>query len=356
MVAGLLGILLLRENGSAFARVKGAFTVHMQTTLAIAFSAMSVVLLIALAIILTRRLRYPAWLSYPAMLVVFVLSLPHPRRAHLGDYARSLGASGLFLAIVVTLLTAGALSLGRGRAGLRGMIVGALAIVAVAFVSFELHLSLALGLARVIEPIGTLGDTYTGLLLIALLQAALWLIGIHGPALLAAVVTPIYLQLQLENTAAFAQGHPLPHLVVVSTFLFVFPGGCGATLGLAMLLLRARSARLKKLGYAVIAPSIINTNEPLIIGLPIVFNPYLALPFLVAPAVLVTTTYVAMHLGAVRVPIAYVPSSVPTIVSVFLATLDWRAVLLAAINIALSIAIYAPFVRLYDRAEMARGS
>jgi cellobiose-specific phosphotransferase system component IIC len=56
------------------------------------------------------------------------------------------------------------------------------------------------------------------------------------------------------------------------------------------------------------------------------------------------------------VPVAYVPSSVPTIVSVFLATLDWRAVLLAALNIALSIAIYAPFVRLYDRAEMARAT
>jgi PTS system cellobiose-specific IIC component len=317
---------------------------------------MSVVLLIALMIVLTHRLRYPAWLSYPAMLVVFCLSLPHPRTARIPDYARSLGASGLFLAIVVTLLTAGALSLGRRRAGLRGMLIGALAIVAIALASFEFHLSLALGLARTIEPIGTLGDTYAGLLIITLLQAALWLVGIHGPALLAAVVTPIYLQMQLENTAAFAQGHALPHLVVVSTFLFVFPGGCGATLGLAILLLRARSTRLKKLGYAVIAPSIINTNEPLILGLPIVFNPYLAVPFLFAPAVLVTTTYVAMRLGAVRVPISYVPSSVPTIVSVFLSTLDWRAVILAVLNISLSIAIYAPFVRLYDRAELARSA
>jgi PTS system cellobiose-specific IIC component len=285
---------------------------------------------------------------------VFLLSMPHPHDAKISDYALALGASGLFLAIVVALLTAGALSLARRKLGERRMWVGAVGVAGIALAAFELHLSLARALGQAIEPLGNLGDTYTALLVITLLQAALWLVGIHGPALLAAVVTPIYLKLQFANTAAYSHGAPLPHIVVVSTFLFVFPGGAGATLSLALLLLRSKSPRLKKIAYASIGPSLINTNEPLILGLPLVFNAYLAIPFLLAPGVLATTTYVALKIGLVRAPAFYVPSSIPTLISVVLATFDWRALLLAVANIGLATAIYAPFVRIFERAELAK--
>jgi PTS system cellobiose-specific IIC component len=282
--------------------------------------------------------------------------MPHPHGATYEIYALALGASGLFLAIVVALLTAGALSLARARLGARNAWVGAVAIIAIAFAAFELHLSLAVALGDAIEPLGTLGDTYTALLVIAFLQTALWLVGIHGPALLAAVVTPIYLKLQFANTAAYTAGHPLPHLVVVSTFLFVFPGGAGATLPLALLLLRSKAPRLKKIAYAAIGPSLINTNEPLLLGVPLVFNPYLAIPFLLAPVVLVTTTYVAMATGLVHAPAFYVPSSIPSVISVVLATFDWRALILILLNLALATAIYAPFVRILERAELAKAA
>ncbi|GAC1541113.1 MAG: PTS sugar transporter subunit IIC [Candidatus Velthaea sp.] len=355
LIAGLIGFLLFAEHGSIVTRFRHAFSAgRLVLTLDVGFTTMSLLLVCALAVVLARRVRYPGILSIPTTLGVFALSMPHPRDAKIEDYALALGASGLFLAIVVALLTAGSLSLARARLGARFMWVGAIGIVAIAFSAFELHLSLAKALGALIEPLGTLGDTYTALLVIALLQAALWLVGIHGPALLAAVVTPIYLKLQFANTAAYSHGDALPHLVVVSTFLFVFPGGAGATLPLALLLLRSKSSRLKKIAYASIGPSLINTNEPLLLGIPLIFNPYLAIPFLAAPAVLVTTTYLAMKIGLVHYPAFYVPSSIPSFISVVLATLDWRAVILILVNIALATAIYAPFVRILERAELAK--
>ncbi len=355
LIAGLAAFLFWAEHGGIVTRFRDAFSSkRLVLTLDVGFTTMSVVLLFSLAVVLTRRLRYPGWLMVPATLAVFLLSMPHPRGATIEDYALALGASGLFLAIVVSLLTAGALSLARRRLGASRMWAGALAIIGVAFAAFELHLSLARTLGAAIEPLGNLGDTYFALLIITLLQAALWLVGIHGPALLAAVVTPIYLKLQFANTAAYSHGTPLPHIVVVSTFLFVFPGGAGATLALALLLLRSKSPRLKKIAYASIGPSIINTNEPLILGVPLVFNPYLAIPFLLAPGVLATTTYFAMKVGFVHAPAFYVPSSIPTLISVVLATFDWRALVLAAVNIGLAIVIYAPFVRIFERAELAK--
>jgi PTS system cellobiose-specific IIC component len=355
LIAGLAAFLVFAEHGSIVARFRDAFSSkRLVLTLDVGFTTMSVVLLFALALVLAQRLRFPGWLMLPTTLAVFVFSMPHPRAAKISDYALALGASGLFLAIVVALLTAGALALARRWLGAGREWAGALAVVGVAFAAFELHVSLARALGLAIEPLGNLGDTYTALLVITLLQAALWLVGIHGPALLAAVVTPIYLKLQFANTAAYSHGEPLPHIVVVSTFLFVFPGGAGATLPLALLLLRSKSARLKKLAYAAIGPSIINTNEPLILGVPLVFNAYLAIPFLVAPGVLATTTYAALKVGLVRAPAFYVPSSIPTVIGVVLATFDWRALVLALVNIGLATAIYAPFVRIFERAESAK--
>jgi len=355
LILGLAGFLIFAQSGNPVQRFHGAFAKgRLVLTLDVGFTAMSVALIVTLAVVLARRVKYPLWLSLVTMTGAFALSLPHPAVATIEDYAKALGASGLFLAIVVALTCTAAMSFGRRRLGERGLYVGAVGVLALAALAFSLHFSLARVLAEVIAPLASLGDSYTGLLVIALLQTALWLVGIHGPALLAAVVTPIYLNLQLLNTAEALHHQPLEHIVVVSTFLFVFPGGAGATLPLTILLLRSKSSRLRKVALAGIAPSLINTNEPILLGIPLVFNPYLAIPFLLAPAALVTTTYLAMATNLVSKPAYYIPSSVPSVVSVFLATLDWRAVVLVIVNIALAMAIYYPFVRIYERAEVAR--
>jgi PTS system cellobiose-specific IIC component len=70
--------------------------------------------------------------------------------------------------------------------------------------------------------------------------------------------------------------------------------------------------------------------------------------------VLSITTYAAMFSGLVGKPLFYVPSTLPAFANVFLATLDWRSVLLIGVNIVVAGAIWLPFVRVYERAEAAR--
>jgi PTS system cellobiose-specific IIC component len=89
-------------------------------------------------------------------------------------------------------------------------------------------------------------------------------------------------------------------------------------------------------------------------GLPLILNPVLSLPYIVAPVVLAVVTYLAVAHGLVARPAFYMPSSVPTLVSVFLATKDWRACVLVVVNVLLAAAIYAPFVAAYERAELRR--
>ncbi|HVN68742.1 MAG TPA: PTS transporter subunit EIIC, partial [Candidatus Binatia bacterium] len=105
----------------------------------------------------------------------------------------------------------------------------------------------------------------------------------------------------------------------------------------------------RRVGRATFVPALFNLNEPLLFAAPIVFNPHLILPFVAAPLVLATITYAAVASGIVARAAFYVPSSVPTFVSTYLATQDLRAVALAAVNIAIATLIYYPFVRAYER-------
>lgn len=313
-----------------------------------AFSIMGIALVPLLAWRYAVRAQLNPLPLVAASAVGYALSFP-PIQTSAFATLRAFGESSLFLAIVICGIVAGAISLARRFRFPAWQWTGALAAVLLCIALRVAHVSVAQIVATMLEPLAHLGDTYAALLIIVVVETLLWSIGMHGPALLAAVVTPVYLTLQTQNSAAFAHHEPLPHIVVVSLFLFVFPGGAGATLPLAVLLALSRVPRLRVIGRATILPALINTNEPLLFGVPVVLNPFLIPPFVLVPILLATTTYVAVALNIVGRPIYYVPSSIPTFISTFLATLDWRAVVLAAINIAIATAIYFPFVRAYER-------
>ena len=228
---------------------------------------------------------------------------------------------------------------------------GASLVVLLTTALFDAHLSLGNGLILALAPLSHLGDTYPALLIIVIAETALWTFGIHGPATLAAIVTPVYLALQQQNTAAFGAHAPLPHIVVVSLFLFIFPGGAGATLPLAALLAFSKVERLRKIGRLTVVPALFNMNEPLVFGLPIVFNPFLAVPFVIVPIVLATISYFSIAAGLVDRPALWMPSSLPTFASTYLATTDIRAVGLVCVNLLVATLIYIPFVRAYERHE-----
>lgn len=319
-----------------------------------AFGIMAVALLAILSYRLALRLNLSRPTVVAASLVTFALALPQPITfADPLAYLHLVGESGLFLAIIVALTVVTACVLLRRfmHRELAADLVAATAIVALALALLDAHISLGNALIHVLQPLGALGDTYIALLVITAVETLLWTFGIHGPATLAAIVTPVYLTLQMQNTEAFSAHQPLPHIVVVSLFLFVFPGGAGATLPLAALLACSRVERFRKIGRLTIVPALFNINEPLVFGLPLVLNPFLAVPFTLVPLVLATLTYFALSHGMVARPAFYIPSSVPTFASTYLATLDVRAVALAAVNIVVAGLIYLPFVRAYERHE-----
>ncbi len=348
LAAAFAVVLAVQLRGGA--NVAVPLGLRLASALLPAFGVMAAALVVVLALRLAHATRYRAAALLAGSVVSFALALPRPFEPDPIGYLRTLGASGLFIAILACAVTGGWIALLRRRLRPRyADWLGAVLAVVTFAALLALHVSIAAAIAAAMAPISRLGDTYLALMVIVAIETVLWTAGVHGPAMLAAIVTPVYLTMQMQNTHAFTVHAPLPYVVVVSLFLFVFPGGAGATLPLAALFAFSRVPRLRRVGRATLVPALFNLNEPLLFAAPVVFNPHLALPFVGAPLVLATVTYVAVATGLVSRAAFYVPSSVPTLVSTYLATQDLRAIALVVLNIAIATAIYYPFVRAYER-------
>ncbi|MFV8043934.1 PTS cellobiose transporter subunit IIC [Streptococcus pluranimalium] len=193
--------------------------------------------------------------------------------------------------------------------------------------------------------VSNLTSTWIGLVVIYLLTQALWIVGIHGANIIFAFVSPI----ALANMSLNAAGE---RMIVAGEFsnMFVIAGGSGATLGLCIwLATRAKSEQLSAIGKAAVVPGIFNINEPLIFGLPIIYNPALAIPFMLAPIASMTVYYFSMKLNLINAVVAQVPWPTPVGIGAFLGTADWRAIIVSLICAVVAFLVYYPFIRVYDK-------
>ncbi len=201
-------------------------------------------------------------------------------------------------------------------------------------------------LSKPFEFVKDLTGSWLGIVVIMLLIHLLWAVGVHGTAIIKnSFINPILLVALTENIDGAGN-------IFAGDFvnMYIFLGGAGSTLGLVLLMMFfAKSDQLKVLGRAAILPGLFNINEPVIFGAPIVYNPYLIIPFIITPIINVSIAYFASSVGLVNKIISGIPWISPVGIGAFLGTGgDFRAVILALLNLAVSIVIYYPFFKMYD--------
>ncbi|KAB7665052.1 PTS sugar transporter subunit IIC [Bacillus sp. B1-b2] len=200
-------------------------------------------------------------------------------------------------------------------------------------------------------PLLALGGSWWAYLIITVVISLLWFFGIHGAMVAIGVMAPIWTALNLENLSAFQAGEPLPHLFPGSSFFMTYTalGGSGATIGLVIAMVRARSKRYKTLGKLAIVPSAANINEPVIFGTPMVLNPKLFIPFMLAPIVVTGIAMIATAIGLVPPLIGIgAPLGTPILINGFLEG-GWRVAALQAVLVVISFIMYFPFFRSLDK-------
>ena len=136
------------------------------------------------------------------------------------------------------------------------------------------------------------------------------------------------------------------------SFRIAILGGAGNTLGLTLLMMKSKSTHLKSLGRLGIVPGICGINEPIIFGGPIVFNPILAIPFIVTPIITVVLAYLAQAMGLITPGYLVDPSFTPFFAQAYFSSMDWRNVVFAFGLVLLSMVVYYPFFKIYEKSML----
>jgi len=163
----------------------------------------------------------------------------------------------------------------------------------------------------------------------------------------------------LENQALIEAGvdlatDPRAHILTIQVFdVFMKPAGCGATIGLLISgWLFAKSEQVRAIVKLATAPGVFNINEPVIFGLPIVFNPYMLVPFSLAMWAAMLITYFSISMGFMSpFGAVQVPWTTPTIISGLLLQ-GIPGAIVQAVIVAVSTVIYFPFMRALDNAAL----
>lgn len=206
------------------------------------------------------------------------------------------------------------------------------------------------------QPLRLIAGTIGGMVIVVLVNSLFWFTGVNGGQVLNAFVDPVWLQMTEENQVAAAAGEVLPNIITLPfKDLFVFIGGGGATVGLAIcLMFFSKSQMYKKLGKISFIPSLFNINTAILFSFPTVLNPIMMIPFVLTPSINALLTYFAMATGLVPLTTGVVlPWTMPPILGGFLATGgSWQGAALQAVLIVVSFAIYYPFFKVADKKNL----
>ena len=214
-------------------------------------------------------------------------------------------------------------------------------------------------------PLQGFGDSLVGVIVFETLIPLLWWFGVHGATVVGSVSSTIATTNNLENADIFArltaQGMSRSEAIAAlpangghiftDAFVNCFQAitGSGLTMGLVIFMVFfAKSAQMRQVGRLGLGSGIFNINEPILFGTPIVMNPQLFIPFVLAPVIGNTLAYILTSIGFIPYTTGVtVPWTTPPILSGFLC-IGWQGALMQLIELVISFFLYLPFARAVD--------
>lgn len=210
-------------------------------------------------------------------------------------------------------------------------------------------------------PLGVL-TSIPGCAVLLLITLILWLFGIHGTmVVLSVTLAPLMMAYTANATAVAAAGGDIHVLNYANNFspLIAFLGasscigGTGDTFGLLIdALLFGKSEQARSVAKAAIIPGLFIINEPATFGFPIMYNPVLGIPYILTPMVVYFLMILGYKTGFLQIPFNLTLSVMPMGVGEFIGSMSWKNALFTYLMIPVSMLIYYPFFRIYDREKL----
>ena len=218
-------------------------------------------------------------------------------------------------------------------------------------VKASLHVTVAESIGTLLAPLFSAADGYLGITFIFGAYAFFWFIGIHGPSIVEPVIAAITYANAEVNLNLLQQGMHADKILTSGTQMFIVTmGGTGATLVVPfMFMWLCKSKRNRAIGRASVVPTFFGVNEPILFGAPLVLNPIFFIPFIFAPIANVWIFKFFIETLGMNSFTANLPWTTPGPLGIVLGTnFQFLSFALAALLIVVDIAIYYPFLKVYD--------
>lgn len=299
-----------------------------------------------------------------SMIIFLLVAAPIENNSIVMTY---LGADGLFIAIILSLLTVEITMLiekldwkFKGEHippavlsfmnALVPLLVNIIVIYGLSIIIFvNTGKDIPSLIMMVLTPALSIGNNIWGYVAIVVFGNLLWLFGINGTS----IIFPLVFSLGIANTGINAElikaGQEPQMLMNLQMFRIAILGGAGNTIGLVLLMMRSKSQQLKSIGKLSFIPGICGINEPVIFGTPIILNPILAIPFLFMPILSLSLTYLAQKINLISMGYIVDPSFAPFFVQGYLSSMDIRNLIFTFLIAILSIVVYYPFFKIHEK-------
>ena len=233
---------------------------------------------------------------------------------------------------------------------LTAIVVGAVGLVCQLASGAELNALIYNVIQKPLQNI--IGNNLVAVCIMYVIIMLFWCVGIHGNNMVAAVKEPIFRPLLYANTAAYTAHHEIPYVMNLTMIqMFAEFGGSGVTIGLviAILIFSKREDNRTIAGISIV-PGLFNINETMTFGIPLVLNPILDIPFILAPVVTVIIGYILVSSGFCPKIVLEVPWTMPPVLFGFVATGGKPMGAVAQlIVLAVSVLVYIPFLIAYEK-------
>jgi len=372
---GLMAIMPLTIFGSIFQLISAipdilpfvpAFSEEVKNAILfpynIAFGLFGVIAAVSIAYYHARTYKLDQLQSPIVSLLSFIV-LAAPIQENTMD-ATYLGSQGIFLAIFVSLITVEAMkflkehhikitlpeSIPPAVAGSFDAIIPMCLIVTV-FYGLSLICQSATGqllpawIMSLLTPAIQGSESLWFCMLMAFIIAFLQFLGVHGFNVVSGIILPLLIANTGANAAAYAAGETatkiftLPMFQMSGVFCYVIP----------LLFLRCQSERLKSIGKISIVPAIFGIAEPIQYGAPIMFNPILGIPWIAFYTINMGLVWCCMNFGVVSKAVIAASSNIPMPFFQYFCTLDFMAVIMFVVMFIISVIIWYPFIKIYDK-------
>lgn len=192
-------------------------------------------------------------------------------------------------------------------------------------------------------------NSLPGMFIIAFVGLLCWVFGIHGTGVIMIVLMPLFMQYYTDNAALVAAGEVPTIAPVALYFMAQGAGGSGNMFPLAILCMRSKSEQLKAMGKVGIVPAFFNVSEPMVFGVPVMYNPLIAIPFILNVLISMIIIWIFGQMGIFHGAYIMIMTSMPMFVAEWLVSMWLPNLLIPVIDTVVGFICYAPFVKMYDK-------